>query len=69
MAPPPTAIQLIGQLSNVDDARRRVPGSIAAALSSVAQGVQIVRVHDVADTVQAIRVWQAAMRGTEKEIG
>jgi len=58
--------KLIGQLCNVDDAKKRVPGSIAAALSSVAQGVQIIRVHDVAETVQAVRVWQAAMRGTEK---
>ena len=58
--------KLIGQLCNVDDPKRRVPGSIAAALSAVAQGVQIIRVHDVAETVQAVRVWQAAMRGTEK---
>ncbi len=58
--------KLIGQLCNVNDAKKRVPGSIAAALSSVAQGVQIIRVHDVADTVQAVRVWQAVMRGTEK---
>jgi dihydropteroate synthase len=58
--------KLIGQLCNVDDPKMRVPGSIAAALTSVAQGVQIVRVHDVADTVQAVRVWQAVMRGTEK---
>lgn len=58
--------KLIGQLCNVDDPKKRVPGSIAAALAGVAQGVQIIRVHDVADTVQAVRVWQAAMRGTEK---
>jgi dihydropteroate synthase len=57
--------KLIGQLCNVDDAKARVPGSIAAALTSVAQGVQIVRVHDVAATRQAICVWQAAMRGTQ----
>lgn len=58
--------KLIGQLCNVEDAKKRVPGSIAAALASVAQGVQIIRVHDVAETVQAVRVWQAANRGTEK---
>lgn len=61
--------KLIGQLCNVDDPKKRVPGSIAAALSSIAQGVQIIRVHDVAETVQAVRVWQAAMRGTEKGLG
>jgi dihydropteroate synthase len=52
-------------LCNVEEPTKRVPGSIAAALTSVAQGVQIIRVHDVAETVQAIRVWHAVMRGTE----
>ena len=37
----------------------RAPGSIATALAGVAQGVQIVRVHDVAETRQALRLWQA----------
>ncbi|MBY0224822.1 MAG: dihydropteroate synthase [Hyphomicrobium sp.] len=57
--------KLIGQLCNVEEPTKRVPGSIAAALTSVAQGVQIIRVHDVAETVQAICVWNAVMRGTE----
>ena len=57
--------KLIGQLCNVDNPKERVPGSIAAALSSVAQGVQIVRVHDVRDTRQAIAVWEAARAGSE----
>ena len=58
--------KLIGQLCNVDAPKDRVPGSIAAALSAIAQGVQIVRVHDVAATRQAVAVWQAAMHGTEE---
>jgi dihydropteroate synthase len=37
----------------------RLPGSLAAALAAVAQGVQIVRVHDVAQTRQALAVWAA----------
>lgn len=57
--------KLIGQLCNVDDPRDRIPGSIAAALHSIAQGVQIVRVHDVAATRQAIAVWEAAQAGSE----
>ena len=57
--------KLIGQLCNVEAPRDRVPGSIAAALHSVAQGVQIVRVHDVAETRQALAVWQAAQAGSE----
>jgi dihydropteroate synthase len=36
---------------------RRVGGSVALAVSGAAQGVQLHRVHDVHDTVQALRVW------------
>ena len=57
--------KLIGQLCNVEAPQDRVPGSIAAALFSLAQGVQIVRVHDVAATRQAVCVWQAAAAGSE----
>ena len=39
----------------------RLPGSIAGALAAVAQGARIVRVHDVAETVDALKVWRAAM--------
>ncbi len=58
--------KLIGQISNVESPKERMPGSLAAALSSVAQGVQIVRVHDVAATRQAVDVWNAAITGQEK---
>jgi dihydropteroate synthase len=37
----------------------RLGGSIAAALAGVAAGAAAVRVHDVRETVQALRVWQA----------
>jgi dihydropteroate synthase len=49
----------IGRLSGkaADD---RLPGSIAAALIAASQGVQILRVHDVAATRQALAVWQGA---------
>lgn len=40
---------------------RRLAGSLAAALVAVANGARIVRVHDVAETIDAIAVWQAAM--------
>ncbi|HYD81875.1 MAG TPA: dihydropteroate synthase [Paucimonas sp.] len=39
---------------------RRLAASIAAALAAAAQGAAIVRVHDVAETVDALKVWQAA---------
>jgi dihydropteroate synthase len=39
---------------------QRLAGSLAAALAAVAHGARIVRVHDVAETVDALKVWQAA---------
>lgn len=38
---------------------QRMAGSVAAALVAVAHGAMIVRVHDVAETVDALKVWQA----------
>ncbi|MBN8630700.1 MAG: dihydropteroate synthase [Rhodobacterales bacterium] len=51
--------RFIGAIGRADAAQDRVPGSIATALAGVAQGVQVVRVHDVAETRQALRLWQA----------
>jgi dihydropteroate synthase len=39
---------------------QRLAGSLAGALAAVAHGAKIVRVHDVAETVDALKVWQAA---------
>jgi dihydropteroate synthase len=58
--------KMIGQLCNVDAAKDRVPGSLACAIAGVSAGVQIVRVHDVAETKQAIEVWRACAAGTER---
>ena len=41
----------------------RQAASVAAALAAVARGASVVRVHDVAATVDALRVWQAAQSG------
>jgi dihydropteroate synthase len=49
----------IGAAGGIADPQRRLPGSIAAGLWAVQQGAKILRVHDVAETVQALRVWQA----------
>jgi dihydropteroate synthase len=48
----------IGALSGEAPADRRLGGSIAFALKAVEQGAQIVRVHDVPETVQALKVWR-----------
>jgi dihydropteroate synthase len=50
--------RMIGELSGAEPATERVAGSIAAALWAVERGAHIVRVHDVAETVQALRVWR-----------
>jgi dihydropteroate synthase len=52
----------IGAWTGEDDPARRVTGSVAAALSAVGQGAQIVRVHDVAETRDALYVWHARTR-------
>ena len=50
--------RMIGALSGEAPADQRLPGSLALALKAVEQGVQIVRVHDVPETVQALKVWR-----------
>jgi len=48
----------IGALAGEAPADQRLPGSIAFALKAVEQGAQILRVHDVPETVQALRIWR-----------
>jgi len=55
--------RFIGTLSGVEEAARRMPGSIAAALAGAARGASVLRVHDVAETVQALAVWRACVAG------
>jgi dihydropteroate synthase len=49
----------IGRAGGEPDPHLRAPGSIAAALFALQQGADILRVHDVAATVQAVRVWSS----------
>jgi dihydropteroate synthase len=49
---------MIGALSNEAAAHRRLGGSIALAVAGMHAGVQLLRVHDVHDTVQARNVWR-----------
>ncbi|MEC3861041.1 dihydropteroate synthase [Mesobacterium sp. TK19101] len=55
--------KFIGTLSGVETAGERVLGSVAVALAAAAQGVQILRVHDVQETCQALSLWQAVQNG------
>jgi dihydropteroate synthase len=47
----------IGRLTATKTAKDRLPGSLAATLYAIFQGAEIVRVHDVAATRQAITLW------------
>jgi len=53
----------IGRVSGGAPPEARMPGSIAGAMQALQQGVQILRVHDVAETRQAVAVWQAIAGG------
>lgn len=55
--------RFIGTIGKAPLAQDRMPGSIAVALEGVAQGVQFVRIHDVAETRQAIDLWRAVTTG------
>ena len=50
--------RMIGALSNEAPADQRLPGSLALALKAVEQGAQLIRVHDVPETAQALKVWR-----------
>lgn len=49
----------IGRSSGVSDPASRMAGSLAAALFALSRGARVLRVHDAAETVRAVRVWQA----------
>lgn len=48
---------------------QRLAGSIGAALAAAAQGAMIIRVHDVAQTVDALKVWHAGMAEATTVLG
>ena len=50
--------RLIGALSNEAAADKRLGGSLALACRGADQGVQMLRVHDVAETAQAVHLWR-----------
>jgi dihydropteroate synthase len=55
--------RFIGELGQKHDPRAREPGSVAAAIHAAGQGAQLLRVHDVAGTRQALEVWRLASSG------
>jgi dihydropteroate synthase len=59
--------RFIGSIGQAEAPAARAPGSLAVALAGFAQGVQITRVHDVAETRQALRLWQAVQGDAPEE--
>ena len=57
--------RFIQGLAGGAEPRAREPGSQAAAIAAASQGAQILRVHDVEGTSQALGVWRASVFGTE----
>jgi len=51
--------RFVGHFSGVGEPSARLGGSVAAALAGVTRGARVLRVHDVPETVHALRVWQA----------
>jgi dihydropteroate synthase len=57
----------IGELTGREDVRDRVHGSVAAALIAAQRGARLLRVHDVAATVDALKVWDAVAAQPRRE--
>ncbi len=51
----------IGRLSGISAPDRRAPGSIAAGLHAVLSGAGVLRVHDVAQSAQAVKIWRGLL--------
>jgi dihydropteroate synthase len=49
----------IGAVTGEAEPKHRLPGSLAAGLAALSRGASILRVHDVVETIQAVKVWQA----------
>lgn len=57
---------MLGQLTGRKMPTERLAASVAAALCAAERGAFIIRVHDVAPTVDALKVWQAVKTATPK---
>ena len=51
--------RFIGTISGESQPEKRMAGSIAVSIEGLRQGVQILRVHDIAENCQATRMWKA----------
>jgi dihydropteroate synthase len=53
--------RFIGVVGDAPIAAERAPGSLALGLEGLRQGVQMLRVHDIRETRQAVNLWQATL--------
>ncbi len=56
----------IGKVTGREVPAERVTGSVTGALLAVMAGAQVVRVHDVRETVDAVAVWRATMEASDR---
>ncbi len=61
--------RIVGALSNEALPGERLGGSLALALEGVRAGVAMLRVHDVPESVQAVRVWRGLRDAALSAIG
>jgi dihydropteroate synthase len=64
----PSRKSTIGALLGGAPPERRLEGTLALCVLAAANGADLVRVHDVAEVVRALRVADAVLRGTPEEI-
>ena len=57
--------RFIGEATGEAEPGKRGPGSLAAGLYALSQGAAILRVHEVAETAQALRLWRRLMAGDD----
>ena len=61
--------RFLGEVANCPEVEARAPASVGAALWAVGEGADMVRVHDVRETVQAMRVFLAARQLANAAVG
>jgi dihydropteroate synthase len=55
--------RFIKELSGKNDTKKRVGGTIASSLYSMMQGVQVLRIHDVNELIQSIKIFKQLIKG------
>jgi dihydropteroate synthase len=54
--------KFIKDISGVNDSEKRIGGTISSSLFAMMQGIQILRVHDVKEVIQGIKVFKELLK-------